>query len=189
MRDFEIRKILRNTLLKNYYDDISSKVVEEMDLPITKARIDLAVINGHMHGYEIKSAQDTLKRIPSQLEGYSKVFDFLSIVTEKRYQEKLLEITPEWVGIYTCEENGNVSQIRKGTKNKGQQSFYIAKLLWKDELHQLLSQHKIKFRKSDRNWLLCEALSKHLTLDELSSSVRDLLKERINWKNIAKPSL
>jgi hypothetical protein len=182
MRDFDIRIILKTTLLKNYYEDTTSKVVEELDLPIGKARIDIAVINGHMHGYEIKSARDTLKRIPSQLEAYSKVFDYLSIVTEQRYEKKLLATTPEWVGIFTCEENGTVSLVRPALLNENRQSFYIAKLLWKEELQGLLTCKNIKFKKSDRNWLLCEALADHLPLEELASLVRSQLKQRSNWK-------
>ena len=99
MRDFEIRTHLKTSILKKYYSDINSKVVEELNLPVAKARIDLAVINGYLHGFEIKSASDTLQRLPSQLIAYSKVFDYLSIITEDKYHHKVINILPDWKSV------------------------------------------------------------------------------------------
>lgn len=182
MRDIDIRNILKETILSKYYEDSGCKVVEELEIPAAKARIDMAVINGHMHGFEIKSARDTLKRIPSQLDAYSKVFDFLSIVTEEKYRKKLIDILPTWVGVYTCQENGTIDEIRASSMNLSKQSFYIAKLLWRNELLELLSSNNFKYRKSDRNWLLCELIAKNLPLETLSQVVRTNLKNRISWK-------
>ena len=182
MTDVDIRIILKNTLLKNYYECSNSKVVEELELPVAKARIDMAVINGYMHGFEIKSASDTLKRIPSQVEAYTKVFDYLSIVTEEKYRNKLLTMTPKWVGIIICNKDGETTLIRKALINKKKQSFFLAKLLWKDELQLLLANSGVKFNKSDRNWLLCEALAERFTVKEISELVREQLRLRANWK-------
>jgi len=182
MRDTDIRNILKETILSKYYADSGCRVVEELEIPAAKARIDMAVINGHMHGFEIKSARDTLKRIPSQLAAYSKVFDFLSIVTEEKYQRKLVDILPTWVGIYICQDNGTVDEIRPSTLNLSKESFYIAKLLWRNEILDLLSANNFKYRKSDRNWILCELIAENLPLEILSQVVRTNLKNRISWK-------
>ncbi|QYH40560.1 sce7726 family protein [Algoriphagus sp. NBT04N3] len=185
MKDPCIRELLKETELKRYISDNQSKVVEELNLPVAKARIDIAVINGSFHGFEIKSASDTLKRLPSQIEAYSKVFDYLSIVTEGKFSTKILNIVPKWIGIYLCKEVDGVrsiEQIRKSAKNKNRDGVYIAKLLWRDELIECLQTHNIPFRKKDRNWLLCEAMAKNLDVNTLSSIVRCKIKERINWK-------
>jgi len=182
MLDFEIRNILKTTLLHKYYADTTSKVVEEFEIPAAKARIDMAVINGYMHGYEIKSSRDTLQRLPSQLNAYSKVFDYLSVVTENKYENKLLTLLPDWVGIYSCTENGVVSMLRASSKNNNKEAFHIAKLLWRPELIELLTINNIKFKKAERNWLLCENLAQHLELSLLENSVRQILKNRTNWK-------
>lgn len=187
MKDPCIRQILRNTELKHFLEDNSSKVVEELSLPVAKARIDVAVINGAFHGYEIKSASDTLQRLPSQMEAYSKVFDYLSVVTEAKYSKKILEIVPKWVGLIVCDEKKGIKSIkhlRKAKLNKSKQSFFIAKLLWRDELMDSLTEHQIPFRKKDRNWILCETLSTNLDVISISSIVREKLKKRINWKHI-----
>jgi len=185
MKDPCIRALLRETKLKHYFEDSDSKIVEELSLPVAKARIDIAVINGSLHGYEIKSASDTLKRLPSQIEGYTKVFDYLSIVTEGKYGTKIMELTPEWIGVLLCQEKDGIktiSELRTPKKNNDRESVYIAKLLWREELMECLEMHKIKFRKKDRNWLLCQALSQNLDTDLISSIVREKLKRRISWK-------
>jgi hypothetical protein len=185
MKDPCIRELLRNTELKHYIDDFDSKIIEELSLPVAKARIDLAVVNGSLHGYEIKSASDTLQRLPTQIEAYTKVFDYLSIVTEKKYGQKILDIVPEWIGVLICvEENGikSISHLRKPVKNEKRESMYIAKLLWREELMECLEELQVKFRKKDRNWLLCEALSANLDTDSISAMVRNKLKKREAWK-------
>lgn len=185
MKDPCIRKLLKDTELLHFFEDANSKVVDELSLPVAKARIDIAVINGSLHGYEIKSASDTLKRLPAQIEAYTKVFDYLSIVTEKKYLEKILDFIPPWIGIIVCHEKKGmpiIKQVRKPKQNKEKDGFFIAKLLWREELVDSLKQYQIPFRKKDRNWLLCEALSSNLDINTLSFLVRDKLKKRIEWK-------
>jgi len=135
-----------------------------------------------MHGFEIKSAQDTLNRIPNQLQAYTKVFDYVSVVTEDKYTLKLEKILPFWVGIFTCTNDGLVIEFRKALLNENVEGFYLAKMLWREELLQILKEHQIKHRKADRNWLLCESLSNNLTVGLLSGIVRQKLKQRLNWK-------
>lgn len=185
MKDPCIRQLLKSTELSKYISDNSSKVVEEMNIPAAKARIDMAVINGHLHGFEIKSASDTLQRLPNQIEAYTKVFDYLSIVTEEKYHERILKIVPEWIGIHVCSEKKGkqkIKTVRVATLNTQKEGFYLAKLLWREELISVLSDRKIKFKKSDRNWLLCEALANNINTPELSDIVRGILKKRTDWK-------
>ncbi len=181
MKDPQIRQILRKTALNKYISDPHSKVVEELDLPVGGARIDMAVINGHFHGYEIKSASDTLKRLPNQLEAYTNVFDYLTIVTEEKYFKKIERIIPDWVGISLC-VNGQIKSVKKSYKNNSKNGFFIAKLLWHDELVEVLSQTDIPFKKRYRNWTLCELLRDNMEIDILSKLVREKLKQRPNWK-------
>jgi hypothetical protein len=185
MRDFDIRKVLKEIKLAHFLNDETSKVIDEFSFPSTNSRIDVAVINCSLHGYEIKSSIDTLKRLPNQLIGYSKVLDYLHIVTEPKHLNKIQEIIPEWVGITICEEiNGTIDliDIKTAEKNPFKQSFHIAKLLWREELLEVLIENKIKFRKKDRNWILCEVLATNLQIELISEIVRYKLKKRSNWK-------
>lgn len=185
MKDPCIRQLLRETELVHFFEDLNSKVVEELTLPVAKARIDIAVINGAFHGYEIKSASDTLQRLPSQIEAYTKVFDYLSVVTERKYEAKILMAVPKWMGVFLCEENKGVksiTQLRAPLLNQNKDAFYLAKLLWREELIDSLMENMISFRKKDRNWLLCDALSENLPIETVSEIVREKLKLRTNWK-------
>lgn len=182
MKDPHIRSLLRGTELSKYIGDSSSKVVEELQLPVAKARIDIAVINGHMHGYEIKSASDTLLRLPTQIEAYSKVFDFLSIVTENKYYKKVLDTIPDWVGLHICHEDGSIATVKEALFNDKKDGFYLAKLLWRTELFDILNDHSISFKKKDRNWILCELLAQSLEIETIALAVREKLKIREDWK-------
>lgn len=181
MKDPHIRHVLKQTELAKHIADTDTKVVEELPLPVAGARIDMAVINGAFHGYEIKSASDTLKRLPNQIESYSLVFDYLTVVTEDKYQEKILKIAPEWVGVSVCSGNaGNeeIVEVQPAQLNTKRDGFYIAKLLCKDEIIHILLEHQIKFRYADRAWDMCKILSNELDIETLSLSVRQRLKSR-----------
>lgn len=185
MKDPCIRQLLKQTELQHFLNDADSKVVDELSLPVAKARIDIAVINGALHGYEIKSASDTLQRLPSQIEAYAKVFDYISVVTELKYHTRIAELLPRWVGIIVCNEKAGhktTKIVRKPKPNKNKQAFFIAKLLWREELIEVLEEYQLPFRKKDRNWILCEVLSANLNLQLLSCVVREKLKKRTAWK-------
>ena len=187
MRDATIRQLLKDTELLQYKNDGSSIIVEEMTIPAAKARIDMAVINGHLHGFEIKSASDTLQRLPGQIEAYTKVFDYLHIVTEGKYHEKILSSVPSWIGIYVCCDKSNaIKQIRPASLNNSKSGFYLAKLLWRQEIIEVLTEQKIKFRKKDRNWILCELIAQTIDTVSLSAIVREKLKARAEWKSESK---
>lgn len=182
MKDPIIREYLRKSALAEYLIDPNSKVVEELKLPVAKARIDIAVINGHMHGYEIKSASDTLLRLPAQIEAYEKVFDFLSVVTEYKHADKLASILPHWVNLLICHSDGSLETLKEGRFNHNKNGFYIAKLLWRDEIINILKDYNIPYHSKDRNWILCEHLSENIDTEELSQIVREKLKIRQSWK-------
>ena len=83
-----------------------------MDVCSGCARIDIAVINGKIHGFEIKSEQDNLERLPSQVELYSKVFDTITIVAAENHFNKLNEIIPNWWGIYCIVKNKSGAALK-----------------------------------------------------------------------------
>lgn len=185
MKDPCIRQLLRETELSEFIHDGHSRVVEELTIPTTNSRIDIAVINGAMHGYEIKSASDNLDKIEHQIAGYSKVFDFISIVTEGKHYGRVLDFVPQWVGLFVCSNENGIQAIkieRKAEPNIHKTGFNLAMLLWNNELIDVLSTYKIQHRKNYRSWLLCEALSSELDTDAISDIVRTKLKERENWR-------
>ena len=191
MRDFDIRLAMKHTTLSKFYQD-DSIVVEELNLPSTGSRIDIAVVNGSFHGYEIKSSCDTLVRLEKQIESYSKVFDYLSIVTEEKYLQRITLMSPDWVEIIcvtSLNESIEMVSARKGHFNDHKEGFHLARILRKDEIQSILTENSIKFKKSSRAWTLCETLAETLNITELAHSVRLKLKERSDWKLYSRAGL
>jgi len=191
MRDFDIRLALKNTSLLKFYDQ-SSVVVEELCLPCTGSRIDIAVVNGSLHGFEIKSASDNLLRLPSQIEGYTKVFDYLTIITEEKHTSKIEALAPAWIGVSYIKKTGDELTheiVRPALKNTNTEGFYIAKLLRKEELQSLMAEFNLPYKKSFRAWTLCEILAENIPPTELSEAVRIKLKAREDWKLNSKAGL
>jgi hypothetical protein len=100
MRDSDVRVAVRTWLRAQYADD--SRIVEEMGVWSGSVRIDLAVINGELHGFELKSERDTLARLADQAELYNQVFDRMTLVTAKRHLDKASSQIPSWWGITTA---------------------------------------------------------------------------------------
>lgn len=184
MKDYQIRKIVRETELLTYIEDNNSKIIEEMDLSVAGARIDIAVLNGAFHGYEIKSASDNLDRLPHQIVAYSYIFDYLTIVTEEEHYKKIKKITPSWVYIAICENDceNKITFKHKGRKNPKKDGFFIAQLLWRSELFEILNENNIFFKKKYTNWKLCKILSEKIDSEILSNIVRVKMKMREKWR-------
>jgi hypothetical protein len=68
--DSEIRTALHSKKLSRLRSSQEVLIVDELGLAHARSRVDIAVINGCLHGYEIKSAQDTLARLPAQIATY-----------------------------------------------------------------------------------------------------------------------
>ena len=105
------------------------------------------MLNGSFHGYEIKSERDTLERLPNQIEYYRKIFEYITIVTTEKYVEKISQIVPNFFGIFVVQKNRNGLKLRKiksPKKNKNIDYLELSKLLWKDELKEILKENKIK---------------------------------------------
>jgi pseudouridine-5'-phosphate glycosidase len=99
MRDGEVRQVLRERLNAIYGAEPTTIIVEELGLRCGAVRADLAVVNGRLKGYEIKSERDTLTRLARQCEVYSKVFDTVTIVVAERHLHGAVDVVPEWWGI------------------------------------------------------------------------------------------
>lgn len=186
-RDIDIRTSLHEKLNKKYSNDPSTLIVDELCLCQGDARIDIAVVNGKMHGFEIKSESDTLDRLPSQIEVYNKVMDTVTIVAGINHIDKIINTVPEWWGISIAakDKNGNlkIKVLRKPKKNKEIDPYSVAQLLWKEEALDILHFKKMdKGFKSKPRRVLWERLSSNLPLNELQLIVREKIKNRKNWR-------
>lgn len=186
MRDLDIRKLLRDTLIAEIQqNDPSSFVIDEMEVCRGDARVDLAVINGKISGFEIKSSLDDLRRLPNQVEMYSRVLDSVTIITTEDHQDGLQNRIPEWWGIIVVNpEDQSLQVIRDAADNPSTDPFAVASLLWREEALSILSiyglDHGIKSKPREILW---KRLATSLPLSELKRTVRNKLKERATWRS------
>src|SRR5690606_35081277 len=122
-------------------------VVEELGLQHGMCRVDIAVVNGFLHGYEIKSDADTLVRLPQQVAAYSKALDRATLVVGERHVAAARTILPNWWGlkVITSGKRGalKIETERPVTNNPAVSGFYAAHLLWKDEILCVLNEYGI----------------------------------------------
>jgi len=106
MNDRDIRVVLKEELLRQYVNDEDTLVLDEVGLRHGTARIDLVVVNDRLHGYEIKSDRDSLKRLLDQVRVYSSVMDRMTLVVGYRHAYDALRMVPEWWGVRLAEKKG-----------------------------------------------------------------------------------
>lgn len=61
--DADIRSVLRSRLSFQHAAEADTVVIEELGLCRGQVRVDVSVVNGLLHGYEIKSDRDSLRRL------------------------------------------------------------------------------------------------------------------------------
>lgn len=185
MRDRDVRAILLDHLTQEHGSDPSTRIVEEMGVWSGSARIDVAVINGELAGFELKSERDTLARLPLQVEIYNLVFDRLSLVTTDRHAEKAKPVIPEWWGISLVQshpEGLSILDVRRAEPNPARDPLILAQMLWREEAIQLLDQYDLAagFRSKSAP-AIHSRLAEKLSLADLASGVRTALKARSGW--------
>lgn len=185
MWDQDVRVAVRHQLKCEHDGDEDTRIVEEMGIWNGSVRVDLAVINGQLTGYEIKSARDTLTRLSNQAALYNSVFDRVFLVAADRHIERANNEIPEWWGIISATSECNavtLRTLRSGEANPSLDALQLARLLWRDELLSVLEAHGAArgYRSASR-----EKLSAHLAdvldIDSLAAEVRSRLKGRKEW--------
>lgn len=63
-KDGDVRRAVYARMLGSAMRSADTLVIDELGLDHGSCRIDIAVINGHIRGLEIKAEADTLARLP-----------------------------------------------------------------------------------------------------------------------------
>lgn len=181
-----IRTALKEDLINIHRNDPHAKVIEELGVTHGAVRVDLAVVNGVLHGYELKSDLDTLYRLPEQMRLYNTVFDQITLVVGKNHVFEAIKLVPDWWGIIIAkvlDPNGVVSfiDIREPEKNNAVDSVSIARFLWREEALDILEKmNKAHGIRSKSRKIIYERLAKELDKDLLRDEVRRRLLTRVN---------
>lgn len=193
LKDKDVRISLHDEIKRYFSYDKTTHVVDELQICNGAARIDVAAINGALHGYEIKSESDTLIRLPNQIQQYNKVFDYIYIVCAENQINEAYKIIPQWWGIYLVtnyKETAKLHLLRNAEKNTQINSFALLQFLNKDELIDYALRYNIgsisKLRKIQKYRLWQIIASKvdnnKIELSDLSDYLRNCIKSRENGR-------
>jgi hypothetical protein len=191
VRDVDIRRRLHAEVRRRHAAEIGTLFLDELGLCQGVARVDFAVINGSLHGYEIKSECDTLDRLPGQRDVYGRALDFVTIVTSAKHAKKIRSSVPQWWGIWTANSSTagvKLRQVRRPRQNPSVDARAVAELLWRDEaLEELEARELARGLRGKPRHELWARLADSMPLPELCAIVRGRLKRRRRWRVAARP--
>lgn len=189
MRDIDVRSALVQYLVETQFGDQDSLVIHELGLCQGVARIDVAVVDNSLRGYEIKSEYDTLERLPSQIQVYDKCLEFVTLVCGSRHINHARKIIPVWWGIveaYPADSTPlqvELEPYREAKSNSSMDPYAVAQLLWREEALEALDGFGLsKGLRSKPRRYLWRKLADALTVEDLTMIVRTALKSRSSWR-------
>ena len=137
IRDLDIRHSLHAEVARRHAGEPDTLILDELALCQGQARVDLAVVNGSLNGYEIKSERDTLHRLPGQLDVYGRALDFVTVVVAASHVAAVRNSVPSWWGIWVATGSAGsvkLKETRQPRPNPAVEGVAVAQLLWRDEV-------------------------------------------------------
>lgn len=169
----DVRHSLRAEMLAS--GPPSAEAIYEFWVPRSNERADVAVIGSTLDGFEIKTDQDSLKRLPRQADAYSRVFDRCHAVLAPRHVDRATEILPPWWGVLVIEDSMRFRVLRDAEANDEVDPETLVRLLWRDEACAALCDLGFPPDRGVGRFRMWELLLTLLDLDGLKRVVRDLL--------------
>ncbi len=185
--DSEIRSALHARYLRRAKSQPDTLVIDELGLAHAKCRVDIAVINGYIHGYEIKSAKDTLERLGSQISIYRQTLQKVTIVAAPKHSDTAQALLPDWCGLIEARQGPrrgiHFIRIRPARLNPEIMPVMMAHLLWRSEVTELLMQagftaKELRMPRKQLYEILCAQLTPH----QITASIRAFMLKRQLWR-------
>lgn len=182
LSDLAIRRALRSWILARSATAANVGLIEELGLCRGQVRVDVAVVDEQLHGYEIKSDRDSLRRLMRQIDFYGKVLDRATLVVGDRHFEKATALVPAWWGVLRISRTANnlhLDQVRQGGDNPSLDPRSLVELLWRDDAVSLLEQYNSArgFRSKPRQ-VVWDRVCNCLDIEVIGHAVRAHLKSR-----------
>jgi hypothetical protein len=193
LKDGDLRRAAYSRLLRHAQRCPDTLVIGELGLGHGACRVDIAVINGHIRGLEIKTEADTLERLPRQVIAYGEVVDKASLIVAPRHLNAALTMIPDWWGVIVAKRGAHsgitFSRLRYERINRNADPMMIARLLWRPEAVALLCELGTPERvlRAPRE-VLYKRLVAELPRRVLAFKVRETLKSRLTWRDRPRPS-
>jgi hypothetical protein len=180
MADANIRPALREYLLRRHGYDTGTVLVEELGLLRGHVRVDLAVVNGSLHGYEIKSDRDSLRRLGVQVDLYGQVLDRATLVVGDRFAPLAPSLVPAWWGVVKVTRTARgprFTTLRRSKLNSHRNPRVLAELLWSDQVLELLERRgAARGMRGKPRRVLWDRVCECFSVDEIAAAVRQRLK-------------
>lgn len=81
---------------------------------VKRKLVDLVILhNKKATAIEIKSNNDSLKRLEGQIQECKKIFDYVLVVTTERYKNQIFDRTSDDIGIYIINNDFSIEKIRQ----------------------------------------------------------------------------
>ncbi len=186
LSDLDIRRALYSKLRAIYAQDTGTVIIDELSMCQGEARVDLAVVNGSLSGYEIKSDKDNLGRLPHQLSIYNQCFEMMTVVVGGRHVAECLESLPQRWGIWEAIRSAGNVQIeskREPESNPEVESESVVQLLWRQEALESLQQIGITPKAKAGRRELWNDLVNAVPHSTLVKIVCDRIKARGDWRS------
>lgn len=176
-KHYDGEQILKYKLAKEFRN---KKYVAAFEVKAKSSRTDFLVINGDTKSFEVKSKIDTLNRLNKQVRDYGDVFEFNTVVIDKVHLSNVIEIIPDYYGIWYFE--GSKKIIYRAAE-------YSPKINAKEQLGLFNKKELMKsFGSVDRDEILVSNDSA-----KINQELKDMLKKRYfdrwnfvqsNWNQI-----
>lgn len=168
-------------------------VVGEFCINRFKRRVDLVVFqDDKIIALEIKSENDSLRRLAGQVSDYLEYFDKVIIVSSTKHLKEVCSVIPPKVGVWEMDDTKEkIRRVRVGRLEKVKDAGVYFSMMKADELRKLARKNNIGTRMMRRSELL-DALS-GLSLYETKVAAIEAVKERYRmtsemfWRHMSFP--
>jgi hypothetical protein len=157
-----------------------ARITQEMVVPVTSERADIAVIGNAMWLFEIKSGRDSLKRLRRQADAFARIADRCVLVAASRHLTSADAALPSWWGIIEVPDGSAVTLRwqRLAAPNPGTDRRTLLLMLRRDEAAAALMALDGRSRSGRRRMSLLAELDRCLDDDAVGTCVRDALIHR-----------
>ncbi|GEL75187.1 sce7726 family protein [Myxococcus virescens] len=191
LRDADIRQPLAQLAARAYP---GAQVLHEVGLLHGQCRVDVAALSPTcLHGWEIKGDTDSLKRLPAQVDAYSRVLDRCTLVVGDVHIAAGLALVPAWWGVlsaaqvkftnFETRESVAFEVVRQGADNPFREHPSTVSLLWRGEAEALLEElGAARGLRGKPRQRLYSRLNEVLPPAELRARVRQVVSARGDWR-------
>lgn len=141
LRDPDLRAALTDRVARQYAGK-EYLLVPELDVYAWEpGRLDAMLITDRLHGFEIKSDVDSLRRLPRQVEIYGPYLERATLITTGRHLEAAASMVPPWWGLWTVSRRRDqlsVKVVRAGRLNSSVDPYAVSTFIYREALVKFL---------------------------------------------------